>query len=147
VPFQKFPGKLCGQRWDVQRVARYLEPYFKFSQRYQMGVFVGEFGINWRGGFWGEAEWLESMLKAFDGYNFGYTYWTYKAVAQYTFPDGLYQMLDNPAYVNRQGPLSGWQTYLCHWKREKTAIVDFWKTDNFTPNKTLIDIIRRYGIR
>jgi len=147
VPFQRFPGKLNGQQWDAKHLVKCLEPYFSFCQRYQTEIFVGEFGINWRGGFWGETEWLEGMLKAFQDYNFGYGYWTYKAVAQHTFPDGLYQMIDNPAYVNRQGPVSGWHTYADHWKREKKAIVDFWKTDNFTPNKTLIDILRRYRVK
>jgi hypothetical protein len=144
TPFYRFPGKIGGIIWDKRRIYKYLEPYNKFSRKNKVRIFVGEFGINWRGGSWGEAGWLEAMLKAFEDYGFSYTYWTYKAVANQVFPDGLYQQVANCKYINREGPARGWDTYLEHWKKDKKSIVDFWKTKNFTPNQKLINTLRRF---
>ena len=144
TPFYQFPGKIDGIIWNKTRIHKYLEPYSKFSRKNKVRIFVGEFGINWRGGFWGEVNWLEAILKAFADFGFSYTYWTYKAVANQVFPDGLYQQVANCKYINRQGPTHGWDTYLEHWKNDKKSIVNFWKTKNFVPNQKLINTLRRF---
>ncbi|MCQ9204927.1 MAG: glycoside hydrolase family 5 protein [Omnitrophica bacterium] len=143
-PFYKFPGKIGKNTWDKAAIHRSLEPYFKFSQKNKVKIFVGEFGINWRGGFWGELDWLRDMLKAYDNYGFGYTYWTYKAIANSVFPDGLYQHIPNSKYINREGPVRGWDTYLDFWGKEKKKIVDFWNTTNFSPNRKIINLLKEF---
>ncbi|MBN3039871.1 MAG: cellulase family glycosylhydrolase [Candidatus Omnitrophica bacterium] len=144
TPFLRFPAKIENYCWNSEGVKRYLRPYYEFSKKNKVGIYVGEFGINWRGGFWGEDMWLQAMLKAFIDYRFGFTYWTYKAIAQYNFPDGLYQFIEDSRYINRAGPVIGWQTYPKYWKKDKEKIVDFWKTVNYTPNSKLLAILRRY---
>ncbi|MBU1113147.1 MAG: glycoside hydrolase family 5 protein [Candidatus Omnitrophica bacterium] len=142
--FSKFPGKIEGLAWDKKRIYKYLEPYYKFSLKNKVKIFVGEFGINWRGGCWGELDWLEGMLSAFESFGFEYTYWTYKAVSQACFPDGLYQYLDNSRFVQREGPEYGWETYFKQWSKNKKAMVDFWKTENYRPNQKIISRLKEY---
>ncbi len=144
TPFYRFPGRIDKVFWDKKRVYSYLEPYYKFSKQNKVPIFVGEFGINWRGGFWGELKWLEAILSVFTEFGFGYTYWTYKSIARSVFPDGLYQYVANCKYINREGPLYGWQTYLDLWAKEKKDIISFWQTKNFTPNKNLIGVLAKF---
>ena len=142
--FSSFPGTIDKIRWDKKRIYDYIKPYYEFSKKNNVDIFVGEFGINWRGGFWGEQKWLECMLNAFTDFGFGYTYWTYKAMANSLFPDGLYQYLENSRYINRQGPARGWETYLEFWKNEKGLIRQFWHSKNFTENKILTKALGRF---
>jgi len=143
-PFYKFPGKINNELWDREKMRKYLEPYFLFSKNNNVPIFVGEFGINWRGGFWGELNWLTNILETFDEFGFNYTYWTYKAVSGYVFPDGLYQHLQNSKYIMREGPVYGWENYINNFKKEKTKIADFWQTKNFTPNEAIISKLKEY---
>lgn len=133
-PFYKFPGRIDAAIWDQDKVYKYIEPYFKFSLKNKVKIYVGEFGINWRGGLWGELKWLESILRMFYEFDFGYTYWTYKAIANNVYPDGLYQYIPNNKYIKREGPIYGWESYFTFWKKERQKIVHFWQTKNFTPN-------------
>jgi aryl-phospho-beta-D-glucosidase BglC (GH1 family) len=144
TPFGKFPGNIKGEPWDDKAVYRYLEPYFVFSLKNKVKIYVGEFGINWRGGHWGELDWLESVLNSFEQFGFDYTYWTYKAIASYVFPDGLYQYIPNCKYISREGPVYGWENYIPLWEKEKESIVDFWQTKNFTPNQNIISTLNRF---
>jgi endoglucanase len=144
TPFLKFPGKINNCHWRQNHVYKYLEPYYEFSRKNKVGIFVGEFGINWRGGAWGEDVWLDSILKVFKDFSFGYTYWTYKAVAQYLFPDGLYQRVENSPHVNRPGPVFGWETYIENWPKKRKELASFLNTDSFAPNETLLKVLRRY---
>ena len=143
-PFLKFPGKIDNALWNENKIRKSLESYFKFSLKNKVKIFAGEFGVNWRGGFWGELNWLASILNVFHEFGFGYTYWTYKAIANSLFPDGLYQSIPNNPYINRQGPLYGWDTYLALWRKERDNIVDFWRTKNFIPNKKIIAVLSKF---
>lgn len=143
-PFYKFPGKINNEHWDKDTLRRYLEPYFLFSKKNNVKIFVGEFGINWRGGFWGELAWLENILEIFEEFGFDYTYWTYKAVASEAFPDGLYQYLPNNKYIAREGPVYGWENYIPQWKADKNDIVDSWRTKNFTANQPVISKLKEF---
>jgi hypothetical protein len=144
VPCLSFPGKIEGETWNVKKVKRYLECFRKFSKKYKAVMYVGEFGINWRGGHFGELKWLESLLKAYDEFGFDYTYWTYKAVAGPAFPDGIYQYPGNNAYVRREGPVYGFENYIKLWKTEKNNIVDFWRTINYTLNKQIARTLKKH---
>jgi len=146
-PFHRFPGKINKEYWDKDTLRRYLEPYFVFSKENKVKIFVGEFGINWRGGFWGELSWLENILEIFEEFGFDYTYWTYKAVASEAFPDGLYQYLPNNKYIMREGPVYGWENYIPHWKTEKDNIVDSWRTKNFTANQPIISKLKEFFVK
>lgn len=144
IPCQRFPGKSDGELWNRKRIVKYLESYAVFAKNNGISLFVGEFGINWRGGYFGELEWLENMLQEFEKNRFEYTYWTYKAVAGSAFPDGIYQYLGNGPYVRREGPVYGFENYLGLWKKEKRDIAKFWRTESYTPNKSIIGLLKKY---
>ena len=144
TPFYKFPGKIEGGRWDKKTLIRHLQRYYDFSRKYKTDIFVGEFGINWRGGFWGEASWLKSTLEVFDKFRFGYTYWTYKAISNSIFPDGIYQYIPNTPCINREGPEIGWEKYLDLWGKHRKSIIDSWKTKNYTPAEPLITVLKKF---
>ncbi len=142
TPFLKYPGRIEKTKWDKKRIYKYLEPYYLFSQKHKVKILVGEFGINWRGGLWGESVWLKDILDAFNDFGFGYIYWTYKAVANYNFPDGLYQYINNHPYIRREGPTFGWENYIYRWKKEKKNITEFWRSENFNPNQKIISLLK-----
>ena len=144
TPFQKFPGNIDGCFWNNEKIKDYLKPYYDYSQKNRVEIYVGEFGINWRDGHYGEMKWLDGMLKAFDEYGFGYTYWTYKAMANSLFPDGIYQHIPDNKYINRMGPVYGWENYAKYWKDEKNKLADFWRTKNFTPNTEIIKTLKKH---
>lgn len=144
TPFYKYPGFVDGELWDQATMYRYLEPYAKFSDKHKVKIYVGEFGINWRGGGWGELDWLGDILDVFEKFKFDYTYWTYKAVSQHVFPDGIYQYIANNDYIKREGPVYGWENYLPLWRAQKNAIVNFWKAENCAPNQKLISKLKYY---
>ncbi len=144
IPYYKYPGVIDGGKWDKNAVYKYLEPYYKFSRKNKVEILVGEFGINWRNNFYGEADYLRNILDAFEDFGFSYTYWTYKTVKNYVFPDGIYQYIDNPCFVCRQGPVSGWESYYSLWGKKKRDIVRSWRTDNFELNKGVVNILKKY---
>ena len=53
TPLQGFPGTINLEKWDKARMRRHLKPYADFARKNRVRIFAGEFGINWRGGFWG----------------------------------------------------------------------------------------------
>ena len=117
------------------------------SRRNNVRIFAGEFGINWRENKYGELRWLDSVLKAFDQFGFDYAYWTYKAVANSHFPDGLYQLMPNSDFIRREGPLFGWENYIRMWKDRKDEIIKSWDTKNYTPNKKILATLKKYAER
>ncbi len=139
-----YPGRIENTYWNKSKIYKYLEPYADFARKNETGILVGEFGINWRGGFWGEKEYLKDILTAFDNYGFGYTYWTYKSIATPAFPEGLFRFTSNNNYTKREGPTYGWQNYKLYWQKEKEKIKKFWRTESFTPNKDILTIIKKH---
>ncbi len=144
TPGVLYPGKIENERWRSSKIAAYMEPYAKFSQKHNVEIFVGEFGINWRGGHFGELNWVDDILSAFDDFGFSYTYWTYKAVANNVFPDGIYQYMPNSPFVRREGPVYGWETYPTAWKKNHAAIIDALKTDTYTKNAALVQLLKKH---
>lgn len=146
-PGLKFPGIVENQSWNKKKVCAYLEPYAKFSQKHKVDIFVGEFGINWRGGQYGELAWLDDILTVYDDFGFGYCYWTYKAVANHVFPDGVLQYTANGPFVRREGPVYGWENYPSAWKSHKAALCETWKSSNYTENKPIARLLKTHFSR
>lgn len=144
VPFFTYPGKINNILWDKDRIYKSLYNYYLFASKNKVGIWIGEFGINYRGNKWGEMQYLKNLLEVFREFNFGWTYWTYKSIAGCCFPDGLYQYIPNHKYVNRQGPIKGWENFLIYWQKEKEEIKDFFLTKNYTINKDILHILRSY---
>jgi len=138
----RYPGQANGEYWDADRVCKDLEVYHGYSKKWNVPIFLGEFGVNSRcGECYGELEWVRDTLKCFKDFGFHWTYWTYKAVANNVFPDGLYQYTANPPWVNRQGPIYGLENLYTLWKNHEKDIKESWKTGNFTLNKKLSNLL------
>ncbi|MFC1546322.1 glycoside hydrolase family 5 protein [bacterium] len=147
VPGISYPGTMLGCMWNKKQVYKQLEYFYNFAGKYNTEIYVGEFGVNWRSGYFGETQWLNDKLSAFDEFGFSYTYWVYKAAAGYIYPDGLYQYIPNSPYIRREGLIKGIETYPEKWKKEKDKIIEIWRTKNYTPNKELINILKKHFIK
>lgn len=66
-------------RWDRDRLGRFLEPVFRFRQRYSVRVACNEFGV-YMGGPDRESRhaWMRDILGLFKENDIGWTYWNYK---------------------------------------------------------------------
>jgi len=138
-----YPGKAYSIVWNKERFEMLARPYRIFAEYNKVPLYMGEFGVNARDGHYGEIQWVDDMLNIFRDNGISWTYWTYKTVANHTFPDGIYRYLDNPPWVNRQGPVFGWETYSSLWPKEKGRMIFSWRTENFTLNEELCGVLKR----
>ena len=83
----------------------------------------------------------EKWVQEFD---FHWTYWTYKAIKNFSYPDGILSYRENPPWVNRGGPLMGWQTYPQQWKTAKRKMIRSWETKNFRENTKILKALQKY---
>ena len=142
----KYPGDILGEFWNIDTVRKRLEGYYEYSKKWNAPIFAGEFGVNSRcGECAGELNWVKDTLTCFKEFGFHWTYWTYKAVANSVFPDGLYQYEANPTWINRQGPVYGFENYYGLWKGHKKDIVESWRTKNFSENKALSNLLASFN--
>ena len=114
------------------------------AEKMGVPIYMGEFGVNARDGLYGENEWVGDLLDIFKKFNFSWTYWTYKTIANYAFPDGIYRYVANPSWVNRQGPVSGCETFAEMWPKEKGSMIFSWRTENFTRNDKIFSVLKKY---
>jgi len=142
IPNLSYPLKSSKGKWDRSVMRKNLARYKKISQRLGVPIFCGEFGVNTRQGNFGEDRWLADILKCFNDYGFHWTYWTYKAIKNGVFPDGIYSYIQNPPWVNRVGPLTGWDTYKQHWSKQQKAMTRSWHTDQFQANRKILKVLK-----
>jgi len=140
----RYPGKAQGLSWDKGKLELLAKPYRLFMDIVKAPLYVGEFGVNARDGLYGEIEWVKDVLDIFDKNGLHWTYWTYKTIANYTYPDGIYRYVKNPPWVNRQGPISGLETLSSHWTKERDKITSSWNTQNFVLNEKLLSALKKY---
>ncbi|MEI8175242.1 MAG: glycoside hydrolase family 5 protein [Candidatus Omnitrophota bacterium] len=143
----QYPGTAHGIRWDRDSLERLAATFTSFMNKHQVPLYVGEFGVNARGGHAGEVRWVEDIISIFTENHLSWTYWTYKTIANYAFPDGIYRYLANPAWVNRQGPVSGCETFAGLWPTAKSKMTRSWRTENFVRNDTIYAVLRKYFLR
>lgn len=142
----KYPGNIMGEYWDINRIRKRLEGYYSYSRKWNVPIFAGEFGVNSRcPGCYGELAWAKDTLKCFKEFGFHWTYWTYKAIGNSVFPDGIYRYLANPAWINRQGPMYGFENFYALWRGHKKEITESWKTPNFTKENQLLNLLARFS--
>ncbi len=138
IPFLKYPLKTMNKGV----IRKLLKRYERISKKRSVPVYLGEFGVNDREGVYAEHKWVKDVLESCREFGFHWTYWTYKAIKNSFFPDGIFSYRPNPPWVNRAGPFQGWETYHLHWAAQRKEIVDSWQTKNFTPNKHIVDILK-----
>jgi hypothetical protein len=120
------------------------KPYRIFLDIMKVPLYVGEFGVNMRDGFYGENDWVKDILDVFGKHGLHWTYWTYKTIANSIYPDGIYRYVKNSPWVNRQGPVSGWETFSSLWPKHRGRIIESWKTKNFVINEKLLAVLKKY---
>ena len=131
---------------ETKEILRKLSSgYAAFAQKKQRPVYVGEFGVNARQGLYGEDQWVKDILGCFQEFGFHWTYWTYKAVKNSVFPDGIFSYLENPPWVNRAGPRLGWDTYASLWPQRRKEMIESWKTEKFSLNTTILSALQTSG--
>lgn len=142
VPSLSYPFRYKKTFWNKAMIKRMVDLYAKEANRRQLPVLVGEFGVYDRCNKFGEANWVKDVINLFAQNKFHWTYWTYKAVKNTMFPDGLLSYYPNDPWINRQGPQMGWDTYAHLWTRRKNEIIESWKTKNYTKNTKIIESLR-----
>ena len=123
---------------------KFLSGYAALARKKQRPIFVGEFGVNDREGLYGEDQWVKDMVSCFKEFDFHWTYWTYKAIKNNVFPDGIFSYMENPPWVNRAGPRMGWDTYSDLWTHRRKEIVESWKTENFSENSPVLNALKAF---
>ena len=142
VPHLKYPSKAKGYVYNKKMMKEHLATYQKLSKEHQAPVFVGEFGVNYRENHCGEGDWLKDILSCFNQFGFHWTYWTYKAIKNGCFPDGVLSYYHNPPWVHREGPLYGWDTYAQHWTKSKKDMIRSWQTSEFQVNENVLKVLK-----
>ncbi len=133
----KYPGEIDGEIWDKNKLRKRLKYFKDVQERWDVPLLAGEFGVNASCGCRGEYKWVEDVLDLFDEFSFHWTYWTYKSVPIYVFPDGLYKYNFNPPWVSRESSCSGWEKWIQIWKKEKENIVKSLDTCEFRVDEKL----------
>lgn len=139
-----YPCRVNKIMWNKNTLNMLAGQYFDFIRHNEVPLYVGEFGVNWRGGGFGELKWVKDMLSIMEDHDMHWTYWTYKTVANSTFPDGIYRYVENPPWVNRKGPVTGWENFYSLWPKEKDNIVSSWRTEHFRLNSELCSLLKRH---
>ena len=144
IPGLRYPGKAYSITWNKEAFSLLARPYRAFAEASGVPLYMGEFGVNARGGYYGEYEWVDDMISIFEKNGMSWTYWTYKTVANYALPDGIFRYTDNPPWVHREGPVSGCETFPGLWAKEKGRMIFSWRTESFEPNGKLLSVLRKH---
>lgn len=142
VPNRRYPCSNGPGRCDKSTLRRHMSRYARISRKRQVPIYLGEFGINYRQGSFGEHGWLRDMLACCKEYQFHWTYWTYKTVKSGIFPDGVLSYYENPAWVNRAGPASGLEAYVACWPSLREEMIHSWRTGSFQINAHTLKVLQ-----
>jgi len=139
IQFMRYPAA----GFDKDSLRRRMEGYAQFAQKKQRPVHVGEFGVNYREGLYGEDMYLKDELKIFNDFGFHWNYWTYKAVKNHMFPDGIYGYYPNSPWVHRIGPKTGWNCWSECWPQYKEEMAASWRTQAFGINTRVAEELKK----
>ncbi len=137
IPGLHYPLKSPNGAWGKKEMRQFLSNYAKLAKTLERPIFVGEYGVHHRGGLYGENRWVSDVLDCFDEFGFHRTYWTYKAIKNHMFPDGIFSYYPNSPWVNRPGPKSGWETWSSLWPTKKKEMITSWLTKSFEMNPSI----------
>jgi aryl-phospho-beta-D-glucosidase BglC (GH1 family) len=140
----QYPGRFYKIMWDRKIFDSIAKAYDDFANKAAVPLFMGEFGVNARPGDCGESEWVRDILYAAKKYNVSWTYWTYKTIANYAYPDGIYRYTKNPVWINRQGPVAGLETFASQWPKQKGSMIYSWRTENFKRNDNIFSVLEKF---
>jgi endoglucanase len=144
VPQLHYPLEHQKKVFNHQTMATILDHSIRAARKQYRPLYVGEFGVNARQGLYGEDKWLKDVLHCFSQAGVHWTYWTYKAVKNAIFPDGILSYRGNPPWINRQGPYLGWDNYVECWPKLRKEMVKSWLSENFHENTEVLAVLRHY---
>jgi len=134
-----YPGRIDGVQWNKAYIAKYLKKYTK----YNVPIYVGEFGVASRCPHCKkEYAWVRDVLNIFKNYGFHWTYWTYKSVGGVPYPDGLFQLFDSSGIIGRETEHPGFENIIYKLKEDPQRVYDLFDTRNFVLNKKLMNVIK-----
>ncbi|MCM8791521.1 MAG: glycoside hydrolase family 5 protein [Candidatus Omnitrophica bacterium] len=139
-----YPGRAHNIMWTKGRIELIARPYHMLQQKLGVPIFIGEFGVHWRGGHYGETRWVEDVVSIFEGFGWSWAYWTYKSVANGIQPDGIFRYTKNPPWVNRNGPATGMETFAACWPKYRSQMISSWRTKNFVLNEKLLAVLEKF---
>lgn len=143
IPNLTYPVKDGKQTvWGKTQTRAVIQRHADLAAERGHPVLVGEFGVNSRDGKFGESQWLRDTLDVFGRFHFHWTYWTYKAVKGYTFPDGLISYYPNDPWVARHDSVRGWDTYIHLWKTHQEDIVRSWDSQYYRENTCVTEVLK-----
>jgi endoglucanase len=145
IPGLSYPLKSKAGSWNRKAMYQFLSKYEKLAKKRQTPIFVGEYGVHSRDGFYHEDQWVKDVIHCFNQLGFHRTYWTYKAVKNHMFPDGIFSYYPNSPWVSRHGPKSGWDTWASLWPTKKKEIIASWETKAFNINLTIKKALSHHG--
>ncbi len=122
------------KNFNRKKMFETISKYKKLSDKYQMPIYVGEFGINLRcdNGCYGEKEYINDVIEIFNELSFHWTIWTYKTIYFYIQPTGLLVYNPNPPFILRQENDFGWERYIISWGNYIKDIKKSWFTEYFS---------------
>lgn len=146
IPGLSYPLLNKKKNWDKKLMAQRLDSARMIAQKRQRPLWCGEFGVQSRGGLYGEDRWVKDILSYFHQHEIHWHYWTWKAVKHTMFPDGIYQYFPNDPWINRCGPLSGWDTWIKEWPTQSKQMIASWDTRKFVEDKS-ISVVLKNGLK
>lgn len=142
-PTLTYPGRIREEMWNKKRLEMELKEAIQFSKKFDVPIFVGEFGISSRcANCQAEYVWVRDTLGLFRKHDFHWTYWTYKSVAGSFFPDGLYQLTSPGEFFRPHEPQSGLPMLGDLFGKDGPTVLDRLRTENSQLNKPLAKILR-----
>lgn len=142
IPGISYPLRGGKVVWDKAFMHKRLQGAVRIARKAGRPLWCGEFGVHSRGGLYSEQLWLRDILAHFEALDIHWHYWTWKAMKNHMFPDGVYSYFPNDPWVNRPGPLSGWETWHLHWKDRKRAMTASWRTKAFQKDQQISKVLK-----
>lgn len=71
----KYPSKINHKDWNFEQLENSIESIISFQKKYKVPIFVAEFSVVH--GAPGQYKYLEDVLKLFEKYNFGWSYFNF----------------------------------------------------------------------
>jgi aryl-phospho-beta-D-glucosidase BglC (GH1 family) len=145
----KYPGIINGKKWNKTALRNYYQKHADFARKNKVPILVGEFGISSRcPNCHAELKLINDVLDVFKSLGWHWTYWTYKAVAGMSYPDGLFQLNKNPFWLKRLHHTQGLENfYEIAGKGKNKDFQEFGRTlrtSYFDLNKPLLRILKRH---
>ncbi len=143
IPGLIYPLKGPKLTWDKGFMRQRLESFVRSSAGRGRALWCGEFGVQSRSGKYGEDRWVADILSHFKALDIHWTYWTWKAIKHHMFPDGVMSYYPNDPWINRPGPVTGWDTWAQYWPSKEKEMIASWRTAAFSANEELVQIFKQ----